>query len=167
MKLQQKPRHVALKTLHSVVAVFGACFIVWGVVALTVLATAVVVHKTPLNLDLYGRIESGCLFCLLLFGLPLQFGLQRLGINQWWIYILLGAGFGALVGISLDYVIMNYDAENEGVDAPFEFDSFAAICLAGGTLLGAAHTWVAWLIRRPDRDTVPSPQGHKDSIIVS
>ena len=146
-------RYAALKTLHSIVSVFGACFVIWSVVSLTVLMTASILRKPLLDLDLYGRIESGCLFFLLFFGLPFQFALQRLRMNQWWIYVVLGAGFGALAGTSLDYVIMNYDVEIEAFDAPFEFDSFAALCVTGGALLGAAHSWAAWLIRRPDRDT--------------
>jgi len=151
MTLQDKSRQTALRTIHSIAAILGACLVVWGVVCVIALAMTIGQPVHQLDLDLYGRTETGSLVFLLVFGLPIQFGLQRAGLNHWWIYVILGAGFGALIGTALNYVIMNYDSEGFD-DGPFVFDSFAAACIAGGALLGAAHTWVAWLIRRPDRD---------------
>jgi hypothetical protein len=160
MTFQARSQQTALRTIHSIAAILGACFIVWATVSATILAMGAGQRMHLLDLDLYGRIETGSLICLLFFGLPVQFGLQRAGLNHWWIYSAAGAVFGGLIGLSIDYVIMNYDSEGFE-DAPFVLDSFATTCIGGGALLGAAHAWVAWLIRRPDRDNVAVPKAIK------
>lgn len=134
----------------------------WIVAALT----RVVPFLPNIDLDLFGRLEIGCAIVLLVLGLPIQFLLQRFKLNGPWITIVLGCIFGTVLGVISGYGINIRDMAPADYP-PFDFNPLTNAYFVVGALFGTAHTWVAWLIRRPDRDTVALPPATKTAQLSS
>ena len=81
-----------------------------------------------------------------LVGWPLHIVMQRLRLTQWWAYIALGLLLAAVAGLLV--------APTLGMSI-FYFGAGIMLMLA---ISGAIGGLVVWLIRRPDRDAVTSPQ---------